>query len=223
MPSITFMLVVVAGYLLGSIPCGVIVTRLFAGEDVRQMGSGRTGSTNVMRVVGWKLGLLTGMFDTLKAAGAIWLAEWLLPGNHWAVVVAGLAAVLGHIYSIFIGFKGGAGGGPTVGAGVAMWPWTAAFVIPLGALVWYGVGYASVATISFSLIIIAVTIVRWYLYQGPWEYIVFGVGALAICLWTLRPNLKRLMNGTERAHGWRAKRQAEQEKAAASKPSGGLP
>src|SRR5258706_510292 len=156
MPSVTFVLVAVAGYLLGSIPCGVIVTQLFAGEDVRQMGSGRTGSTNVMRVVGWKLGLLTGILDTLKAASAVWLAEWLLPGSHWAGVVAGLAAGIGHLYSIFIGFKGGAGGGPTVGGGGAMWPWAAAFVIPLGPLVWEGVGYASGATIFFSLIIIAV-------------------------------------------------------------------
>jgi glycerol-3-phosphate acyltransferase PlsY len=220
MPIVTFVLVAVAGYLLGSIPWGVIVSRLFAGEDVRQMGSGRTGSTNVMRVAGWRLALLTGILDAFKAGVAVWLAQRLLPGNHWAAVVTGLAAVIGHIYSIFIGFKGGAGGGPTVGGGVALWPWTAVFVIPLGAAVWYGIGYASVATISFSLIITAVMAVRWYLGQGPWEYIVYGVGTLAICVWALRPNLKRLMNGTERAHGLRAKRDAQK---AASKASADQP
>jgi glycerol-3-phosphate acyltransferase PlsY len=199
-------IVALVGYLCGSIPSGVILTRWFAGLDVRQSGSGRTGSTNVMRVGGWKLGLATGLLDALKAGPAILLAQLLLPGNHWAGVIAGLAAVLGHIYSIFIGFKGGAGGAPAIGGAIALWPWTAAIVIPIGALVWYGVGYASVATLSFSVVIITIMVVRWYIQQGPSEYIAYGIGTLLICLWTLRPNLRRLLNGTEPLHGWRAKR-----------------
>jgi glycerol-3-phosphate acyltransferase PlsY len=206
----TFVFILIIGYLLGSIPVGFIFVKVFTGQDVRQVGSGRTGSTNVMRAGGGKIALLTAAFDALKAATAVWLAQWLLPGNHWAAVIAGLAAVVGHIYSIFIWFKGGAGGGPTIGAAIALWPWTVAIVVPLGAAVWYGVGYASVATVSFSLIIIAIMAVRWYLHQGPWEYITYGVGALCICLWALRPNLKRLLSGTERIHGWRAKRLKQQ-------------
>src|SRR5579859_2578886 len=170
MQGVMLVLVAAVGYLLGSIPIGVILTRWFAGRDVRQSGSGRTGSTNVMRVGGWKLGLVTGVIDALKAAPAVWLAQLLLPGNHWAGVIAGLVAVLGHVYSIFIGFKGGAGGAPAIGAAIALWRWTAAIVIPLGALVWYGVGYASVATMSFSVIIITIMAVRWYFNKEPSDY-----------------------------------------------------
>ena len=99
MLSATFVLVVLLSYMFGSIPSGVILSRWFIGQDVRQLGSGRTGMTNVMRAGGFRLGLLTGVFDALKAVPGVWLAQSLLPASHWTAVVAGLAAVLGHNYS----------------------------------------------------------------------------------------------------------------------------
>ncbi|MBP7692984.1 MAG: glycerol-3-phosphate acyltransferase [Anaerolineales bacterium] len=196
----------VIGYLLGSIPFGYIFVRLFTGQDVRAVGSGRTGSTNVMRAGGGKVALLTGVCDALKAAGAVWLAQWLVPQTPWAEVGAGLAAILGHNYSLFLGFKGGAGGAPTVGATAGIWFGSLGLVVPVGALIWYFVGYASLTTISFAVTAICIMLARWLLGAGPAEHIVFAVLALALCLWSLRPNLKRLREGTERRHGWHARK-----------------
>lgn len=194
-----------AGYLLGSIPFGYVFVRVFTGQDVRTVGSGRTGSTNVMRAGGGWIALLTGVCDALKAAAAVWLARGLAPELPWAEVAAGVAAVLGHNYSIFLGFRGGAGGAPTVGAAAALWPVTLLFVLPLGALIWYFVGYASLTTIAFAVVATLVLAGRWALGAGPAEPIAFGVLALAACLWSLRPNLRRLRAGTERRHGWHAR------------------
>lgn len=202
---------VLMGYLLGSLPMGLIYVRLFTGQDVREFGSGRTGSTNVMRAAGGRLALITGISDGFKAAFAVWIARWLrdqglVIDSPWVEALAALAAILGHNYSIFIGFKGGAGGGPTVGATTALWGWSLPIIAPIGLLVWYFIGYASLTTISFAVTAIVIMTVRYFLGHSPLEYVYFGLAALAICLWSLRPNIKRLIEGTERLHGYRAKK-----------------
>lgn len=215
MSLLTLFIPTLIGYLFGSLPMGLIYVRLLTGQDVRAVGSGRTGSTNVMRAAGGKIALLTGISDGFKAAFAVWLARWLreqgvVLDTPWAEVLAALAAIVGHNYSIFIGFKGGAGGGPTVGATTALWGWSFPIIAPIGLLVWYFIGYASLTTISFALTAIAIMVVRYLLGHSPVEYIYFALAALAICLWSLRPNLKRLVEGTERLHGYRArKKQAD--------------
>jgi glycerol-3-phosphate acyltransferase PlsY len=199
-------LVLTIAYLLGSIPAGFLLVRFYLGSDIRAVGSGRTGSTNVLRAGGGKIALMTGVLDVLKAAAAVWTAQRLLPGQQWAAVLAAVAAVIGHNYSIFIGFKGGAGGAPTIGAAFALWPPSLLVVVPLGAAVWYFVGYASVATMSFSVILTALFAYRAYTQGEPWQYAVFGVLALLVCLWALRPNIRRLQRGEERLVGYRARR-----------------
>src|SRR5215210_2789088 len=142
------LLVMLAAYLIGSIPMGFVIVKAISGQDVRQVGSGRTGGTNAMRAAGLSAGVLTALLDALKGAAGVWLAKWLLPANTEALgmVAAGLGAILGHNYSIFLRFKGGAGGAPCVGAAMAIWPWSVLIVVPLGVLVLFGIGYASVAT-----------------------------------------------------------------------------
>ena len=102
------------GYLLGSLPMGLIYVRVFTGQDLRAVGSGRTGGTNAMRAAGLAVGLLTALSDIFKGTLAVWLAQWLLPAETRAfgMVLCGLGAILGHNYSLFLRFKGGAGGGP---------------------------------------------------------------------------------------------------------------
>jgi acyl phosphate:glycerol-3-phosphate acyltransferase len=202
------LLVMLAAYLIGSIPMGVVVVKAISGQDVRQVGSGRTGGTNAMRAAGLAAGVLTALLDALKGATGVWLAKWLLPADSEAMgmVAAGLAAILGHNYSVFLRFKGGAGGAPCVGAAMAIWPWSVLIVVPFGVLILFGLGYASVATLSVAVVTTVLFAYRTYTQQAPSEFILYGVGAFVLLAWALRPNIRRLLRGEERLIGWRAKR-----------------
>ncbi len=208
----------VLGYLLGSVPSGLVVVRLVTGQDVRQVGSGRTGGTNAMRAGGLGVGLLTTVFDILKGALAVWLARGLVVHQPWIEALAGLASVLGHNYSVFLvevskdlsgrtrlQFRGGAGGAPTVGASIAFWAPSALIMVPVAAAVFYFIGFASVTTLAVGALTFAIFTVRSALGLSPWAYTVFAFGATVALLWSLRPNLLRLAQGTERLHGWRAR------------------
>lgn len=199
---------VVGGYLLGSIPSGVIYVRLFSGKDLREVGSGRTGGTNAMRAAGFWVGLATALTDIVKAGLAVWLAgRWMpAPLSAWGMVSAGLAAILGHNYPVWLRFKGGAGGAPAAGAAIAIWPGIGPVVIAVGALILYFVGYASVATIVAALTIVVVFggLAAAGLLDATFVW--FGVGAVVLLAWALRPNFARLMRGEERLVGRRAKR-----------------
>jgi len=217
---------VVAGYLLGSVPTGVLIVRLSTGKDLRQEHSGRTGGTNAARAAGPWAGIGTGLGDGLKAAGAVWLAHFHTGGNPWMEAAAGIASVLGHNYSLFLlerregrlHFRGGAGGAPTVGAAIGLWGPSALFMIPTGIGVLLLVGYASLATISVGVAATVVFLVRVAIGVGPWGHVVFGPVVVVLLLLALRPNLQRLRQGTERVVGLRAWRHKRAEAAAKSGP-----
>jgi glycerol-3-phosphate acyltransferase PlsY len=202
-------------YIIGSIPFGLIIVWLVKKKDIRTEHSGRTGGTNVMRSAGFLAGLITGIADFSKAFLAVILARMLTGGNPWVEAFAGLLAVVGHNYSLFLiervgdkfKFRGGAGGGSSVGAATAMWPPTALIVIPLGLLILFGLGYASVSTISVGLIFTGLFIYRAAQGIGPWAYVVFGILVDLLLLWGLKSNIQRLKEGKERLIGWRAKQQ----------------
>ncbi len=204
-------LVIVLSYLIGSIPFGWIMVWLFARKDVRQVASGRTGGTNAMRAAGFGAGLLTAILDILKGASTVWLAR-AVTDNPWIHILAPLAAILGHNYSIFliertengrIRLRGGAGGAPCAGGAFGLWPWSLAIIIPLGFVIFFGVGYASVTTMSVALITLLIFLVRAWLGLSPWQYVLYGVLAEGLLLWALRPNIQALREGRERFHGWR--------------------
>src|SRR5512143_1041443 len=94
--------VILLAYVFGSIPFGLLIVKLSTGKDIRQVASGRTGGTNAGRAAGTWAGLLTGFMDGAKGAAAVWMAEAAAPGLHWLHVIAPLAAILGHNYSLFI-------------------------------------------------------------------------------------------------------------------------
>lgn len=201
-------LVMAVSYLIGSIPFGYVVVRTFSGRDVRAVGSGRTGGTNAMRAAGLLAGVLTAVLDALKGAACVWLARLILPADTQVIgmVLGGLCAIVGHNYSIFLRFKGGAGGAPAVGGALAIWPWSFVIAAPLCMGVLFGIGYASLATIAAAIIITAVFAYRAYAQQAPAAFILYGVGACILLAWSLRPNIRRLLRGEERLIGWRAKR-----------------
>lgn len=206
-------LVLITAYLVGSIPVGWIIVKLFKGADVRAIGSGRVGGTNVMRAAGLGAGLLTACADAGKGILAGFIASVAMPDSLWLKIFAVILAVVGQIFSVFLiekgengrlKLRGGAGGSTTLGGAIALVPYSWMIILPLILLVYIGVGYASVTTISiafFSLILFG--------YQaaaglGPWEFVIYGASTLIIVLYALRPNLKRLAEGTERAVGLRA-------------------
>jgi glycerol-3-phosphate acyltransferase PlsY len=124
----------------------------------------------------------------------------------WAQALAGLAAVAGHNWSIYIGFKGGAGTGPNVGVAAGFYFPTVLALAPLVPITLILTGYASVTSIVIGALIVLFYVLAAALWSWPWAYAVYGVAALALVLWALRPNLRRLMNGTERMVGPRARR-----------------
>ena len=219
MQLVLSILVIVAGYLLGSIPSGLIIVKFSTGKDVRGVGSGRTGGTNAMRAAGVWAGIGTAVLDTLKSSAAVWLAQLVVPENVWAHVLAPLGAILGHNYSIFLiqrneqgrlRLGGGAGGAPAVGGALGLWPPILLFIIPLGALIFYFIGYASITTISVALIITLIFAYRAWIGAAPWQYIIYGVLAEILLLWALRPNIERLLSGNERLVGYRARRREKE-------------
>ena len=216
--SIFFYMVLSAliGYLFGAIPIGFLLVRATKGIDLRKIGSGRTGGTNSFRAGGVAVGILTSVLDVLKAACAVWLVRALFGGQlppewlPWAEVTSGIMSVVGHNWSVFLGWKGGAGTAPNVGwAGAEWFP-----IVPLAIVVVLGVlltiGMASLASLAMSAAIPIAFIVLYLAGVEPYDstlaYIVGGIVAAAIITWSLRPNIKRLIAGEERIVGPRAKR-----------------
>jgi glycerol-3-phosphate acyltransferase PlsY len=220
-------LILLGAYLIGSIPFGLIVVKLKTGQDIRKIQSGRTGGTNAMRAAGLGAGITTAALDILKGAAGVWLAGAFFPGDPndpallWLKVLAPVAAILGHNYSIFllqrdetkrrIRFHGGAGGAPAVGGALGLWAPSILIIIPVGALIFFGIGYASLTTMSVALIALIIFAVRAALGLGPWLYVLYGVLAELLLIWALRPNIRRLLNGTERLVGWRARRRQDRD------------
>jgi glycerol-3-phosphate acyltransferase PlsY len=208
------LVVVVVAYLIGSIPFGLIVVKLLSGKNLLHFASGRTGGTNAFRAAGLPAGIMTALLDVLKGFLAVVVAKWL-HDSAWVHILAPIFSILGHNYSIFlverneegkITFRGGAGGAPCLGGAIGLWPPSALVIAPLGFAIWYGIGYASVTTMSLALIATILFAIRAVLGLSPWAYVVYGIAAELILVWSLRPNLERLRNGTERLIGWRAKR-----------------
>jgi len=189
--------VVVIAYLLGSIPVGLLAVRATTGTDVREVGSGRTGGTNVLRVAGPWAALLTALGDGAKGLLAVWLARTLVRAPV-VEALAGLSAVIGHNYSIFISFKGGAGTATTIGGAIGLWPWNGAILIGTGAAVITATRHASLGSISTALLLPIFFALRAWLGDAPWAYLIHGLGTAALTLWALRPNIRRLLEGRER-------------------------
>ncbi len=204
----------IISYILGAIPFGLLVVKLFTGKDIRKIASGRTGGTNAMRAAGLFSGILTGVLDILKGVSTGWIAAWLVPGNIWVQVVAAILAIVGHNYSIFLAerneqgvirLRGGAGGATALGGAIALWPESGLIILPLGFLVYLLVGYASITTISVAVFATMIFAIRTLFASSPWQYILYGLAAAGIVIIALKPNLQRLKEGTERAVGLRAK------------------
>jgi glycerol-3-phosphate acyltransferase PlsY len=196
------------GYVFGAIPFGWIFVRLTKGVDLRNIESGRTGGTNAMRAAGPVVGGLTAIGDVLKGAAAIWIARALfgdvlsdvwLP---WAEIAIGVMTIVGHNWSVFLGWEGGAGTGPNVGWATAVWwpTFPISMVVVLGVL--YLTGMASLASLAMGVTIpLAFAVLYLTGVLATPAYAVGGVLTLLVVTWALRPNIQRILAGEERMVG----------------------
>lgn len=215
MQILYLLLAALIGYLLGSIPFGYIYVRLLKGEDLTEIGSGRTGGTNSFRAAGLKVGVLTSLSDVAKGAASVLVTTWLLGGVlnpdllPWAQATAGVASVIGHNWSIYLKFRGGAGTGPNVGWSSAIWWPTFLIAAAVMIALLLGVGMASVASLSMAVVTVVIFAVRYFMgIDTTLAYLTGSLVALVIITWALRSNIRRIMAGEERLVGPRAKRQA---------------
>jgi acyl phosphate:glycerol-3-phosphate acyltransferase len=207
--------VLLLAYVLGSIPFGLIIVKLTTGKDILKVESGRTGGTNAMRAAGIWAGLATAVFDVLKGTAAVLISHLFITGGHvWVDVLAPLLSIIGHNYSAFLiergpdgrlHFRGGAGGAPCLGGAIGLWLPSLFVIVPLGGLIYYFGGYASITTMSVALLSTLVFAYRAWLGLNPWQYAIYGLLAFIALAWSLKPNIKRLIAGNERVVGLRAK------------------
>jgi acyl phosphate:glycerol-3-phosphate acyltransferase len=194
---ITFIL----AYLLGSVPTSVWVGKTFHGIDVREHGSGNAGATNVIRVLGWKTGIPVMIVDVAKGWFAAYLPVLfsLSEPNSGQVtslqIFAGLAAIIGHVYPVFAGFRGGKGVGTTFGVLLALHPLLTLSCMGVFLIVLFATGYVSVSSMSGGL---AFPIFLFTIFHTPsLVFKIFSVFVAVALILTHRKNIRRLLKGEE--------------------------
>jgi glycerol-3-phosphate acyltransferase PlsY len=197
MEILRYIIMVAFGYLMGSIPVGYLVVKLVKGMDVRQHGSGRSGGTNVWRAAGLWPAILTTSGDFLKGMGAVLIARAVL-GNSVGEVLVGVAAVVGHNWSIFLGWRGGAGTATNLGVISALSFPVALALIVAALLVVVISRYASVASLTVAILAPAIFLALALLVHHPLRHALYGLLAGAIVVLALRRNIVSLLTGTER-------------------------
>ena len=183
---------IIIGYLIGSIPFGMVVGRL-RGIDIRKVGSGNIGATNIFRTLGTAPAIIVFLLDLLKGTFAVYIAQAMIPTSPAIIVVSGIAAVIGHMYPVYIGFKGGKGS--ATGLGVLLGIAPDLFII---AMIYVAIAiavtrYVSVTSIG-GVILLAVLM---FTFHKPVEYSIAAIIVAVLVIYKHVPNLKRLLSSTE--------------------------
>ncbi|MAT38649.1 MAG: acyl-phosphate glycerol 3-phosphate acyltransferase [Ectothiorhodospiraceae bacterium] len=206
-------LIIILSYLAGSIPTGLLISKWFKGIDIREHGSGNIGSTNVFRILGWKLGIVVQVGDLAKGLFAVLVIARLhfgdMPFNNrtpfedFTVVqiLAGVAAVIGHIYPVFLNFKGGKGINTATGMLVGIAPIDISVVVVIFLIVLFTTGYVSLGSITAATAFPTSLFVRSNIFgveiPGYNTLIFFSIGVSLLLIFAHRSNIKRLLNGQE--------------------------
>lgn len=208
--SIAFPLIPIAAYLLGSIPFGLLLAKLFGGGDVRKAGSGNIGATNVARVAGPLAGILTLILDTAKGIAAVWLAGRFTGQSATWMMIAAFAVLLGHCFPVWLKFKGGKGVATALGVFLALSPRAAVSALLLFVLCvayWRYVSLGSVAAAA------AMPLLIYFLWApGHAPPIIIDLGTLAVAALVIYKhggNLQRLVEGTEPRFSFGKKKETE--------------
>jgi glycerol-3-phosphate acyltransferase PlsY len=214
MTLIYILLEILVAYLLGSIPSAVWIGKMLYGIDVRQHGSGNAGATNVIRVMGYKAGIPVMLFDVFKGWLAVQLAVWIpVPGLSPEMLIylrigMGFAAVLGHVFPVYVGFKGGKGVGTIAGVGISLFPLAILLVLVVFIVVLVITHYVSLASVlaslAFPLVVFFIIGVRHPGLIGLSLVVAVFIPA------THRKNIQRLLKGEERKFDFRRKKHREE-------------
>ena len=195
---LSLMWVPVAAYLLGSVPFGLILAKVFRGGDVRKVGSGNIGATNVARAAGPVAGILTLVLDTAKGAGAVWLAGQFTGESATWMTVAGLAALVGHCFPIWLKFNGGKGVATAAGVFLVLCPLALLGSVILFVLVVAFWRYVSLASISAAAAMPLLLYLLWAPHHAPPLVVTFGALAAAmLIIYKHDANIQRLVQGEE--------------------------
>jgi glycerol-3-phosphate acyltransferase PlsY len=193
--------VVAVAYLVGSIPFSFLVARAFGVHDVREVGSGNVGATNVLRSAGKTAGALALLLDVAKGAAATALTGRLAPGQPLLPAVAAVAAVVGHMYPVWLRFRGGKGVATGLGAFAPLAPWAALGAVAAFGLVGLATRFVSLGSIAGGLALAALVLAR----RGPGPVAIAAAFTAVLVVFRHRSNLRRILGGTERRMGTRPK------------------
>jgi acyl phosphate:glycerol-3-phosphate acyltransferase len=203
MPVILAIVAAVVGYLIGAIPTGLIVGRVYKNIDVTRVGSQRTGATNVLRTLGPGAAAIVFLGDAFKGVLAVLITNALANGDALAASLAALGAIVGHSYSVFIGFRGGRGVTTGLGALAVLAPEAALIAVALGAVLILLTRYVSLGSIvgaaSGGIALCLLSLIG----HEPRPYLLYGSVAAAFIIVSHRDNIARIVSGTERRLGER--------------------
>ncbi|MFN8650918.1 MAG: glycerol-3-phosphate 1-O-acyltransferase PlsY [Gemmatimonadales bacterium] len=194
-----------ASYLLGAIPTSYLVGRLFKGIDLREHGSRNLGATNLYRTLGWRYAIPVGLFDVAKGAVPVLVFGPRGPEVPYFPIWCGLLAVLGHVYSVFVRFKGGKGVATAAGMVIGLAPLAFPVVlIAWGLIVWL-TGYVSVGSIAAAVLFPVADYLLHPARRGP-VTLVIDLALAGFIIWKHRANIQRLLAGTENRFGTRGRK-----------------
>lgn len=190
--------IILVSYLLGSIPFGYIFTKKYTGKNIREFGSGNTGSTNVRRIAGRNAAIQTQLADMMKGllpVGIVWVLQTyqILIFDEFFIYSVGLASILGHNFSVFLNFKGGKGVNTTLGASILLSPISVLTSVLVYFIIKWSTKYVSLSSICLS---ISLPIVYLFMHQISITFYYFLFCSCLIIIMHI-PNIKRLIEGTE--------------------------
>jgi len=204
---ISLILLIFLSYLMGSLPTAILVGRTLRGIDIREHGSGNAGGSNVFRVLGWKAGVFVMAVDVFKGfAATYWLPRLLsqdLVALPSAQLIAGICAILGHIWTVFAGFHGGKGVGTAAGMLLALFPQALLVCFAVFVILLLATRIVAVASISAAVTLpVTLTLFRYQLHRPvPLPLYLFSFFAALLIIYTHRSNIRRMMDGTENRFG----------------------
>jgi glycerol-3-phosphate acyltransferase PlsY len=201
-PVMPHLLALLASYLLGAIPTSFLAGKLFRGIDLRQHGSGNLGATNLYRTLGARFAIPVGLFDMAKGAIPVMLIAPMASTSKYFAMLCGIMAVVGHVFSVFVRFRGGKGVATASGVMLGLTPWAVLVSLAVWLIVVRVSGYVSLGSMAGAIVL---PIAAWLLQPLQRDIIWIQILVALAIIWLHRANIRRLLAGTENRFGRRAK------------------